>query len=80
MGTWKSKLKHSDNISDNIDVLEEAFTNSLIEAAENTLKKTVTKLKQNTADPGGTVNAPGQWPIDGGQEEEQKETQHQQIQ
>ena len=45
MGTWKSKLKHSDNISDNIDVLEEAFTNSLIEAAESTLKNTSNKIK-----------------------------------
>ena len=39
MGEWKSKLKPSENTSDNIDTLEQAFTESLIKAAESTLKK-----------------------------------------
>ena len=45
MGSWQSKLKSSNNISDNVDILEEEFTKSLIDAAENTFKKTNDKIK-----------------------------------
>ena len=45
MDTWKSKLEPSNNTSDDIDILEEAFTKSLTEAAESTFKKTSSKIK-----------------------------------
>ena len=45
MGEWKTKLKPSENTSDNIDTLEQAFTESLIKAAESTLKKNSNKVK-----------------------------------